>query len=81
MKGAAALAAAAAGGTALSSCSSGGETSNEFSILQYEDPTQAQGQGWKLAVQIFKKKHPELTVKWLFRIEGVVVAGLCESLL
>lgn len=64
MKGAAALAAAAAGGTALSSCSSGGETSNEFSILQYEDPTQAQGQGWKLAVQIFKKKHPELTVKF-----------------
>lgn len=63
MRGAAAIAAMAVGGTALSGCSSGSEDDNTFNILQYEDPTQAQGQGWKLAVDIFRKKHPDLTVR------------------
>lgn len=63
MRGAAALAAMAVGGTALTGCSSGGGDDKSFNILQYEDPTQAQGQGWKMAVDIFRKKHPELTVK------------------
>lgn len=36
-----------------------GET---FTILQYENPETAQGQGWQLALEIFKKKHPDVTV-------------------
>lgn len=64
MKGAAALTGLAVGGPALSGCSSGGEDTNTFSILQYEDPTQAQGQGWKLALEIFRKRHPKLDVKF-----------------
>src|SRR5699024_776850 len=27
-----------------------------------EDPTSAQGQGWKRALQIFKEQHPDVTV-------------------
>jgi raffinose/stachyose/melibiose transport system substrate-binding protein len=40
---------------------SGGGTGT-FKILQYEDPTTPQGQGWKKAVEIFKAKHPDVTV-------------------
>lgn len=37
----------------------GGET---FTILQYENPETAQGQGWELALEIFKEKHPDVEV-------------------
>jgi raffinose/stachyose/melibiose transport system substrate-binding protein len=56
----AALAITAAG---LVGCSSGsGDAGKTFTILQYEDATTAQGQGWKLAVDLFKKKHPDVKV-------------------
>ncbi|ROP66047.1 ABC transporter substrate-binding protein [Curtobacterium sp. ZW137] len=51
---------------ALTGCSSAGSASDgkTFTILQYEDKTTAQGQGWQLALQIFKKKHPDVDVKF-----------------
>ncbi|RCK68094.1 extracellular solute-binding protein [Desertihabitans brevis] len=47
--------------TAVAGCTSdtGGDT---FTILQYEDPTTAQGQGWARAVEIFQERHPDVTV-------------------
>lgn len=58
---AAAMAVAAAG---LVACSSGGggDAGKTFTILQYEDPKTAQGQGWQLALDLFKKKHPGVKV-------------------
>lgn len=60
----AALTAAAAVATAgLAGCSGGGGSgSKTFTVLQYEDPTTPQGQGWQLAKQIFEKKHPGVKV-------------------
>jgi len=31
-------------------------------IVQYENPTSAQGQGWQKALEIFKRKHPDVKV-------------------
>jgi len=31
-------------------------------IVQYENPTSAQGQGWQKALEIFKRKHPDVEV-------------------
>lgn len=57
---AAAIAIATAG---LVGCSGGsGDAGKTFTILQYEDPQTAQGQGWQLAVDLFKKKHPDVKV-------------------
>ncbi|MBO0981522.1 ABC transporter substrate-binding protein [Microbacterium sp. SD291] len=58
------IAAAAVAATSLVACGSsddaaGGDT---FTILQYENPETAQGQGWQLALEIFKKKHPDVKV-------------------
>ena len=50
---------------ALTGCSAAGSADGKtFTILQYEDKTTAQGQGWQLALDIFKKKHPGVTVKF-----------------
>ncbi|MDP4333322.1 extracellular solute-binding protein [Curtobacterium sp. A7_M15] len=56
------IALAAAALTGCSTAGSGGDKT--FTILQYEDKTTAQGQGWQLALDIFKKKHPDITVKF-----------------
>jgi raffinose/stachyose/melibiose transport system substrate-binding protein len=56
-----AAAAAALTGCAGSSSGSGGET---FTIVQYENPDSAQGQGWALALEMFKEKHPDVTVDY-----------------
>ena len=48
---------------ALTGCSTAGSGDGKtFTILQYEDKTTAQGQGWQLALDIFKKKHPDVDV-------------------
>lgn len=47
------------GETAESDGAGGGET---FTILQYENPETAQGQGWELALEIFKEEHPDVEV-------------------
>ncbi|WP_458090836.1 ABC transporter substrate-binding protein [Streptomyces malaysiensis] len=51
---------------ALAAC--GGGTSEKsdgtFTILQYEDQTSAQAEGWQKAVAIFKKRHPGVKVKF-----------------
>jgi raffinose/stachyose/melibiose transport system substrate-binding protein len=50
---------------ALTGCTAAGSAEGKtFTILQYEDKTTAQGQGWQLALDIFKKKHPDVTVKF-----------------
>jgi len=46
----------------LAGCSPAGGDDDTFTILQYEDPTTAQGQGWQLAVDLFKEKHPDVKV-------------------
>ncbi|MCT1437675.1 ABC transporter substrate-binding protein [Brachybacterium paraconglomeratum] len=47
----------------LSACGSSAEgDGTSLKILQYEDPTSAQGQGWKRALEIFKEKHPDVAV-------------------
>lgn len=46
----------------LTACGSGAEDGKSLKILQYEDPTSAQGKGWKHALELFKKKHPDVTV-------------------
>ncbi len=58
------VAAAGAVATGLAGCGSpgGGSTSKAFKIVQYEDKTSAQSQGWQLALDLFKQKHPELDV-------------------
>ena len=63
-----ALAAAALlGATTLVSCSSAGgaaESDGTFTILQYENPDSAQGQGWARAVELFKEQHPDVEVDY-----------------
>lgn len=58
-------AAAATVAISLAGCAgSGGDAEGDdtFTILQYENPETAQGQGWQLALEIFKKKHPDVEV-------------------
>jgi raffinose/stachyose/melibiose transport system substrate-binding protein len=62
--GAAALGAVATGLAACSTSGGGASSSGTFKILQYEDKTTAQGQGWQLALEIFKKKHPDVKVSF-----------------
>lgn len=59
-----ALGAAAVGmtGCGSSKTTTAGDSGTKFTILQYEDPTTPQGQGWKLAVDLFEKKHPGVKV-------------------
>ncbi|MET0715354.1 MAG: extracellular solute-binding protein [Mycetocola sp.] len=61
-------AAAAALALSLVGCASsgGGDEGGEqtFTILQYENPETAQGQGWQLALEIFKEKHPDVEVDY-----------------
>ena len=54
-------------------CTSGdgdGDTTNgsdggaTFTVLQYENPDSAQGQGWQLALEMFQEKHPDVTVDY-----------------
>lgn len=65
MRAAAGIAAAAAVAMSLTACGAsddaggGGDT---FTILQYENPETAQGQGWQLALEIFQEKHPDVKV-------------------
>lgn len=50
---------------AATGCAAGGDAGggdDTFTILQYENPESAQGQGWQLAVDIFKEKHPDVKV-------------------
>lgn len=64
------LAAASVGITAFAGCSSAPAATTSgaaagpttFKVLQYEDPTTPQGQGWKKAVEIFEAKHPGVKV-------------------
>lgn len=42
----------------------GGGEGTTFTVLQYENPDTAQGQGWQLALEIFKEKHPDVTVDY-----------------
>lgn len=58
------IAAAAVAATSLSACGSPGDAAGDgtFTILQYENPDSAQGQGWQLALDLFKKKHPDVKV-------------------
>lgn len=58
------IAAAAVAATSLTACGSSDATGGDdtFTILQYENPESAQGQGWQLALEIFKKKHPDVKV-------------------
>ncbi|MFI9488501.1 ABC transporter substrate-binding protein [Promicromonospora sp. NPDC052451] len=62
---AAAVAAASITAIALSACAGpgGGENSGEtFTVLQYENPDTAQGQGWQRALELFQEKHPDVEV-------------------
>ncbi|MBM2614941.1 extracellular solute-binding protein [Actinoplanes sp. LDG1-06] len=43
---------------------SGGGDGKTLRIVQYENPTSAQGQGWQKALEIFKQKHPDVEVKF-----------------
>ncbi|WP_031207794.1 ABC transporter substrate-binding protein [Microbacterium maritypicum] len=58
------IAAAAVAVTSLTACGSSGDDagSDTFTILQYENPESAQGQGWQLALELFQKKHPDVKV-------------------
>jgi raffinose/stachyose/melibiose transport system substrate-binding protein len=60
-------AAAATVAISLAGCAGSGgdaEGDNTFTILQYENPDTAQGQGWQLALEIFKEKHPDVEVDY-----------------
>jgi raffinose/stachyose/melibiose transport system substrate-binding protein len=59
---AAAILALSATGLAACSTDADSEKGKTFTILQYEDPNTAQGKGWALAVEMFKKKHPDVEV-------------------
>lgn len=62
-----AAAAATAVAFSLAGCAGGaaaGGGDQTFTILQYENPETAQGQGWQLALEIFKKKHPDVKVDY-----------------
>lgn len=49
--------------TSLAACSAdGGDAGKTFTILQYEDPTTAQGKGWARAVELFQERHPDVKV-------------------
>lgn len=49
---------------AATGCAAGGGDADgeTFTILQYENPDSAQGQGWQLALEIFQEKHPDVDV-------------------
>ncbi|UFU06357.1 ABC transporter substrate-binding protein [Ruania halotolerans] len=57
---------AAASMTAVAACSGGSaeETDRTFTVLQYEDPNSAQGQGWALAMELFQEMHPDVTIDY-----------------
>jgi raffinose/stachyose/melibiose transport system substrate-binding protein len=55
---------AACGGGSAPSNDASGDAPRTFKILQYEDATSAQGQGWQQALEIFKAKHPDVTVEF-----------------
>jgi raffinose/stachyose/melibiose transport system substrate-binding protein len=55
---------AACGGGGASQENGGEDAGKTFTILQYEDPTTAQGQGWQKALEIFKAKHPDLKIDY-----------------
>lgn len=60
-------AAAVAVAVSLAGCADGaaqGDGDQTFTIMQYENPDTAQGQGWELALEIFKKKHPDVKVDY-----------------
>ena len=72
------VAAAASLSLTLSACSAGGAATTEpagtstataaaeprtFTIWEYENEDSAMGQAWAKAIEIFKGKHPEVTVK------------------
>lgn len=60
-------AAVAAMTISLAACAGSGgdaEGDNTFTILQYENPDSAQGQGWALALEMFKEKHPDVDVDY-----------------
>ena len=59
---AASLAACGGGGDGSSSSGTAAADGGTFTILQYEDPTTPQGEGWKVALDLFKEKHPDVTV-------------------
>ncbi|MGN8050361.1 ABC transporter substrate-binding protein [Curtobacterium sp. 22159] len=60
-----AIASIALAAAALTGCSAGSQSdAKTFTIMQYEDPSTPQGQGWKTALQIFRKKHPDVDVKF-----------------
>ncbi|WP_432938109.1 ABC transporter substrate-binding protein [Kribbella sp. CA-253562] len=50
----------------LTACggSEAGDSGTTFTIVQYENPTSAQGQGWQKALEIFRAKHPDVTVEF-----------------
>lgn len=58
------IAATAAIATSLAACSGADAGGDTFTILQYEDPTTAQGQGWELALEIFRERHPDVDVEY-----------------
>ncbi|GGD89157.1 ABC transporter substrate-binding protein [Microbacterium murale] len=58
------IAATVAVASSLTACAASDEAagSDTFTIMQYENPDSAQGQGWQLALEIFKKEHPDVKV-------------------
>ena len=50
-------------GLGLAGCGSSGKGSDTFTIWDYEADDSAMGQAWARAIEIFKEKHPEVTVK------------------
>lgn len=56
---------AGAGLLGLSACggSGSGSDSKTFVIWDYESDDSAMGQAWARAIEIFKEKHPDVTVK------------------
>ncbi|GAA1817603.1 ABC transporter substrate-binding protein [Agromyces neolithicus] len=57
------VAAGAAAISMMAGCSPSGDSGDDtFTILQYENPDSAQGQGWQKALEIFKEKHPDVKV-------------------
>ncbi|MBI4900627.1 MAG: extracellular solute-binding protein [Actinobacteria bacterium] len=58
-----ALGAAGCSSTAPTTSSSANATPRTFTIWDYESADSAMGQAWAKAVELFKAKHPEVTVK------------------
>jgi raffinose/stachyose/melibiose transport system substrate-binding protein len=49
----------------LAACAGGAESGGEtFTIVQYENPETAQGQGWARALEIFQERHPDVEVDY-----------------